>query len=306
MRVVSVNISKQKGTSKHPTPVIRLIDTGVEGDAHAGCGHRQVSFLASESMRQFGESIDRYFIPGDFAENITTEGLDPKTVSLLDIIRIGETVMQVSQIGKECHGEGCAIFKEVGSCIMPKHGFFCRVIKGGEIKHDYEIFYESRIFRFRIITLSDRAASGEYEDKSGPEIRKFLEKYFEGKPRSIEIENKLFPDDAEILKRELQKAREENMDAVFTTGGTGVGPRDIAPDSAATLCDKIIPGIMEHIRMKYGAQTPNALLSRGIAGIMGTTQVYTLPGSVRAVREYMEEILKTLEHAVFMIHGIGH
>ena len=94
------------------------------------------------------------------------------------------------------------------------------------------------------------------------------------------------------------------MDAVFTTGGTGIGPRDITPDVIETMADRLIPGIMEHIRIQFGAEKPNALLSRSIAAVMGQTLVYALPGSVRAVSEYMGEILKTFEHALLMIHGI--
>ena len=91
---------------------------------------------------------------------------------------------------------------------------------------------------------------------------------------------------------------------MFTTGGTGIGPRDFTPEVAKKLIEKEIPGIMENIRIKYGQLVPNALLSRGVAGIMGQTQLYCLPGSVKAVKEYMVEILKTLEHLIFMLYGI--
>jgi molybdenum cofactor synthesis domain-containing protein len=91
---------------------------------------------------------------------------------------------------------------------------------------------------------------------------------------------------------------------VITTGGTGVGPRDITPEVVKELLDKEIPGIMEMIRMKYGAEKPNALLSRGVAGLMGNAFVYTLPGSVKAVNEYMSEITKTLKHLYLMRMGI--
>ena len=151
-----------------------------------------------------------------------------------------------------------------------------------------------------------KASSGEYEDLSGPRIRDILEEFFEDKRWHAEIESRLIGDDAERLQRELESARDDGCDVVITTGGTGVGPRDITPDVALSVCDKIVPGIMEHIRLKYGDKKPNALLSRGVAGVMNQTLVYTLPGSVRAVNEYMEEILKTIEHTVTMIHGIGH
>ena len=89
---------------------------------------------------------------------------------------------------------------------------------------------------------------------------------------------------------------------IFTTGGTGVGPRDIAPETITPLCGKLIPGIMEHIRAKFGTDNPRARLSRAIAGVAGTTQIYTLPGSVRAVEEYLPEILVTLEHVADTLH----
>jgi molybdopterin biosynthesis enzyme MoaB len=91
---------------------------------------------------------------------------------------------------------------------------------------------------------------------------------------------------------------------VITTVGTGVGPREITPEVVTSLADKLIPGTMEHIRLTPGAQKPNALLSRSVAAVMGQTLVYTLPGSVKAVDEYMGEIVKTLDHLVFTLHGL--
>ncbi|HLD45162.1 MAG TPA: molybdopterin-binding protein, partial [bacterium] len=102
----------------------------------------------------------------------------------------------------------------------------------------------------------------------------------------------------------LLAARTNNSDLVFTTGGTGIGPRDLTPDVVLPLLDKTVPGIMESIRFKYGQNLPSALLSRSVAGVMGTCLVYTLPGSVRAVSEYLAEILKTLPHSLLMLWGI--
>ena len=94
------------------------------------------------------------------------------------------------------------------------------------------------------------------------------------------------------------------MDVLFTTGGTGIGPRDITPDVVIPLLDREIPGIMEFIRVKHGERLPSALLSRSVAGTIGEMLIYTLPGSVKAVREYTEEILRTLPHSLHMIKGI--
>jgi molybdopterin adenylyltransferase len=91
---------------------------------------------------------------------------------------------------------------------------------------------------------------------------------------------------------------------VVTTGGTGIGPRDITPDVVMALADRLVPGVMEAIRVKFGAEHPGALLSRGVVAVRGRTLIYTLPGSVRAVEEYLGEILQTLEHALCMLHGL--
>ncbi|NQT20351.1 MAG: MOSC domain-containing protein [Planctomycetes bacterium] len=304
IEIVSVNISTEKGTPKRPVEEVIVDDNGIANDAHAGPWHRQVSMLAQESIERFAAEADRSITPGDFAENLTTRGIDLSGVAILDRFQIGDVALEITQIGKECHGDGCAIFREVGRCVMPKEGIFCRVLHGGKIRPGDAVEYIPRPLKIRIITMSDRAASGKYQDKSGPRIREMLEEFFADKRRHVEIEAMILPDDADKLRTELTAARDACVDVVFTTGGTGAGPRDITPETASEICDKIIPGIMENIRIKYGSQKPNALLSRGIAGIAGQTQVYTLPGSSRAVSEYMTEILKTLEHIIFMIHGV--
>ncbi len=129
--IISVNISEKKGTVKKPVAGITLTLNGIDEDAHAGSWHRQVSLLAQESVDRFSVGSDRGFEPGEFAENITTRGIDLTRINLLDRFKIGEAELEVTQIGKTCHGDGCAIFVEVGKCVMPKEGIFCRVIQGG-------------------------------------------------------------------------------------------------------------------------------------------------------------------------------
>ncbi|MBA4322610.1 MAG: molybdenum cofactor biosynthesis protein [Odoribacter sp.] len=154
-----------------------------------------------------------------------------------------------------------------------------------------------------IITLSDRASKGEYEDLSGPRIRKLVSEYFEIQNIKCSVTEVLIPDDSEEL-REIIHVSGAGYNIIFTTGGTGIGPRDITVETIKPLLTREIPGIMEYIRIKYGSEKPHALLSRGVAGLIGKTLVYTLPGSVRAVNEYMEEILKTLLHSLQMLYGI--
>ena len=131
--VVSVNISEKKGEQKHPVPEISLkLRHGIVGDAHAGDWHRQVSLLAEESIDTLRAALPD-LSPGAFAENITTEGIVLKDLSPGTRLRLGETEVEVTQIGKECHGE-CAIRKAAGTCVMPTEGIFAVVRREGVVR----------------------------------------------------------------------------------------------------------------------------------------------------------------------------
>jgi molybdenum cofactor synthesis domain-containing protein len=303
--VVSVNISMEKGTVKNPVAGVNVNPQGITDDAHAGDWHRQVSLLSEESILAFGQEADRVFNYGDFAENITTRGLDLSRVAVLDRFIIGTVELEITQLGKHCHGDGCAIFREVGKCVMPKAGIFCRVLKGGSMQASDTIQWVPRPLRIKIITLSDRASRGVYDDVSGPAIENILETFFRERPWHCEVDRCILSDDAVALEKELLQARDAGVDAIFTTGGTGISSRDITPEVVMKMADKTLPGIMEYIRIKHGEKHPNALLSRSVAAVSGKTLIYALPGSVRAVNEYMAEILKTLEHCILMLHDIS-
>jgi molybdopterin adenylyltransferase len=304
IRVISVNISEKKGTIKVPQDFIEICELGVKGDAHAGDWHRQVSLLAKESVDKFSVEAGRKIKAGEFAENITTDGIVLYETHPLDRFLINDTELEVTQIGKECHGDNCAIFREVGNCVMPKEGIFCRVIRGGKIKAGDRIIFQPKTYKILVITLSDRASKGFYEDKSGPRVISLMEDFFSQLNWKNEIHHKIIADDEKLLESILNEAVTDRMDFIITTGGTGIGPRDITPEVVKRVIDKEIPGIIELIRVKYGMEKPNALLSRSVAGVAGKTLVYALPGSVKAVNEYMAEILKTLKHTVYMLHGI--
>ena len=304
LEIVSVNVSEERGTAKQPAESVVLDARGVAGDSHAGLWHRQVSLLSEESITRFSERTGMSLGPGDFGENLTVRGLHCGGVGLLDRFAIGEAELEVTQIGKECHGQGCAIFQEVGECVMPDMGIFTRVIRGGPVRPGDPVVFHPKIWRFRVITLSDRAFHGEYEDRSGPRVRELIESFVETSQWRAEFEAVLLSDDPEAFREELQSAREAGVDVVFSTGGTGVSPRDLAPETVTAFCDRLVPGLPEALRAKYGATNPNAWLSRAVVGLAGTMAVYTLPGSVRAVEEYLEEIFVTLEHLLLMVHGI--
>jgi MOSC domain-containing protein YiiM len=139
MKIVSIAISKKKGTRKTPVDEAFICKNhGLEGDAHAGKWHRQVSFLSSESIDSVKEQgLDVAF--GDFAENIATEGIDWKTLPVGTRVRLGESVLvEITQIGKECHNK-CAIYYQAGDCIMPREGVFARVLEEGKIRRGDKI-----------------------------------------------------------------------------------------------------------------------------------------------------------------------
>jgi len=136
--VLAVCISKNKGERKTPVPAIELVrEHGIAGDAHAGDWHRQVSLLAQESidkMRAMGLDVSA----GDFAENITTIGIDLVSLPIGSKLSLGTALLEVTQIGKECHTR-CAIYEQAGDCVMPKEGIFARVLKGGVVTAGVEI-----------------------------------------------------------------------------------------------------------------------------------------------------------------------
>ena len=142
-RILSLNVSERTGEQKKPVPSGRVTlqeNHGIVGDAHAGDWHRQVSLLAGEdvdTMRGRGIEIGC----GDFAENVTTRGVDLAVLPVGTRLQLGEAELEVTQIGKECHAH-CAIYQTVGDCVMPRRGIFARVLKGGEVSVDSDCSYD--------------------------------------------------------------------------------------------------------------------------------------------------------------------
>jgi len=133
-KIISVNVSKDKGEKKHNIQKCMLIkDKGLKDDAHAGFMHRQVSLLAQESINKI-KNMGIDVVPGDFAENLTTEGIELPSLPIGTKLLVGDgIILRVTQIGKECHAR-CAIFQQVGDCVMPREGIFTEVLTEGEIK----------------------------------------------------------------------------------------------------------------------------------------------------------------------------
>lgn len=166
-------------------------------------------------------------------------------------------------------------------------------------------FTDENPLRILLLTMSDRAHGGAYEDKSGNRLRYHVDQLFRVSGISVEIVSKILPDDRKQLHDELAAAEAGAAHLVITTGGTGVGPRDITTDVVLKMADKTIPGVMEAVRVKYAQDKPCALLSRSVAAILGSTLVYTLPGSSKGVDEYMTELAKTIPHTLCVLHELN-
>jgi molybdopterin adenylyltransferase len=158
------------------------------------------------------------------------------------------------------------------------------------------------MIRVAILTISDSCSRGQREDVSGRTIEEMLPRdRFAVRGRGI------VPDDRVAIAAELTKLADRgDVDLVLTTGGTGFGPRDVTPEATASVCERMVPGLGELMRMEGFKRTPNAVLSRAVAGIRGSTLVVNLPGSPRAVRECLDVTLDILPHAIEMLHGGGH
>ena len=301
-KITAICISEKRGIQKKFVNSAKLIENhGIEGDAHAGNWHRQVSFLDQEIIDKFNEK-GAGVAPGAFGENIIVSGLDVLHLPIGAYLHIGSSLLEITQHGKECH-DHCQIYYKMGECIMPKSGVFTKVIKGGDIKVGDEVKIierKDKPFTAAVITLSDKGFKGEREDLSGPAIINRL------KEDGYEVvEYILIPDNEEFLKKSLLRLSDQReVDLILTTGGTGCTPKDITPEVTKSVFDKEIPGISEAIRAESLKFTSHAMLSRGVSGIRNKSIIINLPGSPKACLESMDVFLKPIVHAIKLVHGL--
>lgn len=300
--VKAVCISEKKGTEKHAVEQVHVRPHhGIDGDAHAGNWHRQVSLLSYDKVQAFNERGANVG-DGAFGENLVVSGLDFKNLPVGSILKVGSAVLKMTQIGKECHSH-CAIYKRMGECIMPKEGVFAEVIEEGDI-HPGDVMEvnlpdPNRPFRAAVITLSDKGAKGERVDESGPAAAEMLlQAGYEV------VEQLILPDEPEQLKTQLIRLADgRQVDLILTSGGTGFSMRDQTPEATLAVADRMAPGIAEYIRAKSMEITPRAMLSRGASVLRGRTLIINLPGSPKAVREGLGFILGPLEHGLKILKG---
>ena len=295
--VRAVCISEKKGTEKKPVHSVELLeDFGIKGDAHAGKWHRQVSLLSADKIREFNEKGGDAH-EGAFGENIIVEGIDLRRLPVGSRLSCSGCLLEVSQIGKECHSH-CQIYHRVGDCIMPREGIFAVVKKGGTISAGDVMTALSpspdRPLTAAVITLSDKGAAGEREDLSGPAAQALLDE------AGYDVqENLLLPDEPSLLKHHLIRLSDSRqVNLVVTTGGTGFSLRDQTPEATLEVAHRNVPGIAEAMRAYSMQITGRAMLSRGVCVIRNRTLIVNLPGSPKAVKESLSYILPQLEHGI--------
>ena len=301
-RVRAICISKERGTEKQAVPEGHfLVDFGIQGDAHAGNWHRQVSLLSYDKVEAFNQR-GADVSDGAFGENLVVEGIDFASLPVGTRLCAGTAQLEMTQIGKECHSH-CAIYKRMGECIMPREGVFARVIQEGIIRPGDDMTaiapQEDRPFQAAVITLSDKGARGERKDESGPAAVQLLQE------AGYQVaETLLIADEPEVLKKHLIRlADSRQVDLIITSGGTGFSLRDQTPEATLAVADRNAPGIAEAIRAQSMTITNRAMLSRGVSVIRGKTLIINLPGSPKAVKESLGFILESLGHGLAVLRG---
>ena len=304
-RVESVCVGETKGQKKRSRSSARfLAGHGLEGDAHAGSWHRQVSLLSAEDIGAARQAGLPDLKPGDFAENVVVSGVDLDSLGLGSRLRLGpECELSITQIGKVCH-ERCAIYDRTGDCLMPRAGLFARVLRGGTVSvGDTVEIVESvprSLFQAVVLTVSDRRSRGEAEDTAGPAVEKRLQNSLKAHLYRREI----VPDEKEAIAARLKHYGDgHSIDLVVTVGGTGFAPRDVTPEAVSEVVERRTPGLDEAMRAASTAKTPHAMLSRGVSGIRGTTLILSLPGSERAAVENLDAVLPALAHGLAKLKG---
>jgi len=298
--IYQISISEKKGVRKKNVDSARFVENfGIEGDAHGdSTWHRQISLLAVESiesMKAKGFDVKS----GDFAENLTTVGLDLLSLPIGSRLKINNIELVISQIGKICHHR-CAIYHLAGDCVMPKEGIFATVVGTDMLnKGDKIEILPKKGLSVGVITLSDKGAKGKREDQTGPAIIKYLNEKFTISSTRLDM----IEDDKTKLEANLKDfADTQQFDVIITNGSTGVSSRDIAPDVTLPLIERRLLGFEEIMRAESYKLIKRAIISRAVVGIRGKSLIINLPGSPKAAIENLSFVADAIEHTVAKIN----
>jgi molybdopterin adenylyltransferase len=300
--VVAVCVSERKGVPKHAVERAALrAGHGIEGDAHAGPWHRQVSLLADADVATMrAQGLD--LAPGAFGENLVLGGIDLGALGLGSRLRVGGAELELTQIGKLCHTR-CAIFFRAGDCVMPRAGVFAQVVGEGAVEAgdavEVTVEVTRTVTQAAVVTVSDRCAAGTMRDTAGPALAALVNEELGAHVAWTGVA----PDDAKAIADTLTDLVGRGVDLILTAGGTGLARRDVTPEATRAVIDREVPGLAEAMRAASLAVTPHAALQRGVCGVCRTTLIVNLPGSEKGAIENLRVILPALPHAVRLLRG---
>ncbi len=297
-----LSINEKKGEPNKEAAVASFRSAhGIEGDVHAGGGHRQVSLLSSGDLQPLGLTN---ITSGAFSENLIISGLDFSSLGVGTKLRLGhDVILSITQVGKDLYPSKNLIRLNSAN-VMARSGLFAQVEAGGKVSVSDMVEVLELVprnqFQAVVITVSDRCSVGEAIDTAGPAVTHVLKASLQAHIFQTEI----VPDDKQtIMDRLTYYSDEHSIDLIITAGGTGPAPRDITPEATREVVDRPMPGFDEAMRYASLAKTPTAMLSRGASGIRKSTLIINLPGSERAAVENLEAILKALPHGLIKLRG---
>jgi len=290
-RIEAICVSETKGMRKAPVGSVHFLSNhGIQGDAHAGPWHRQVSLLAAEDIERIHRQRLPDLSPGDFAENLIVSGLDLKTCGLGTQLCLGkEVILRLSQIGKVCHTP-CRIFYMTGECAMPGLGLFARVEQGGRVSVGDPVKCDCKVDRdlYQAVVMTVSDSQGATEGALGPAVAQVLETRLASHVyRCITV-----PDERDPIEERLQHyCNGHSIDLVVIVGGPRSSSRDSASEATCKVIDRLTPGLDESMRLASATQASHA-----VSGICKSTVVLNLSGSQHAVTEHLGAIVDALHH----------
>jgi molybdopterin adenylyltransferase len=304
-KIKYVCLSEKKGTTKQVVGSANMVENfGFEGDAHAGDWHRQVSLLDEadiDSMRAKGMKLK----PGAFGENLVLEGVDLETVGIGSRLAIGDSEIEITQVGKVCHTR-CQIYQLSGDCIMPRLGLFAKVNRGGEVTPGLPIeiinTVERKTIQAAVLTVSDSCAAGTATDSSGPAVSELLR-------NELDLHvgwSGIVPDEEKKISKILRDLPTRKYDLIVTTGGTGFGQGDFTPEVTKKIIERDVPGLAEAMRTDSSKITGHAWFQRGICGIYKSTLIINLPGSEKGAVANLKSIIMLIPRVIRDLRGDTH